>query len=331
MKNPSKHIVGGFLFLLSTIAIGVIGYMVIEGWRFLDALYMTMITITTTGFHEVHPLSDEAKWFTVILIIMGISSIAYISGRTIQIIVESNIFRRRRMNKKINELENHFLVCGYGKIGEYICKELVENAANFIVIEKDPVEVERLRQTGYLYSVGNPSDDDILIQAGIQRAKGFIAAMPNDAENVFATLSAKVINPKIFIVAMAVEDDTESKLLKAGANRVVKPFETSGTRMAEIILRPGVIEFIDIVARDKSVDLNIEEVYVRERSPLVNKSLADSHIRQELNIMVVSVIKSDGRLIYNPQSPTTIEAGDKLIVLGEGLNLIKLNKLCAGE
>lgn len=161
--------------------------------------------------------------------------------------------------------------------------------------------------------------------------RGLVAVLDSDADNFFAALSAKALNPQIFVVARAVEEETESKLLKAGANRVVKPYETAGTKMAELLLRPGVIESIDIVSRDKKVDLNIEEIHLTGRSPLINKTLAESPIRQELNIMVVTVNKADGRFIYNPTSSTILEAGDRLIALGESASLVRLGKLCLGE
>jgi voltage-gated potassium channel len=331
IDNSRQQLRVGLALLILTIIVGPIGYMLLEGWDFLDAMYMTILSITTTGFQEVHGLSNGGRIFTIILIVFGVGSIAYTGGRAVQVLFETQLFHRRRMSNKLNELRDHFIVCGYGKMGKYICEELAEKGASFVAVEKDQTRVELVRELGYLYVQGDATRDDILEEAGIAKAKGLVAVLDSDADNVFATLSAKALNPKIFVVARAVDEETEPKLLKAGASRVVKPYETAGTKMAELLLRPGVIEFIDVVARDKKVDLNIEEFLLADRSPLLDKSLANSPIRQALNIMVVSIQKPDGKFVYNPISSTILEAGDRLIALGERANLVQLTKLCSGE
>jgi len=321
----------GFGFLVLTLVVGAVGYMIIEGWTFLDAIYMTAITVTTTGFKEVHALSESGRVFTLFLIVMGVVSIAYTGGRAVQVLFETQIFRRRRMSKKLEKLKNHYIVCGYGKMGKYICEELSERHALFVVIDKNPAKIDIIRERGYLFIHGDATSDDVLENAGIEKARGLVVVLDSDADNVFTTLSAKRLSPKIYVVASAVEEETEPKLLKAGAARVVKPYETAGTKMAELLLRPGVIEFIDIVSRDKTVDLNIEEVFVSDRSPLVNKTLGESPIRQAMNIIIAAINKPDGKVIFNPKSPSTIEAGDRLIALGERRSLIELSKLCSGD
>jgi voltage-gated potassium channel len=234
------------------------------------------------------------------------------------------------MNKHIDELTDHFIVCGYGKIGKYVCEELMARKAPFVVLEKDPTAIDSLTPLNYLYLQGDATDDDVLGNAGIGRAKGLVAALQDDADNVFATLSAKVLNPAIYIVAMAVEEESETKLLRAGASRVVKPYEAGGTRMAELLLRPGVIEFIDIVARDRQIDLNIEEISIKEGSPLSGETLAGSEIRQKLNVIIVSVHKPDGKFMFNPLFSTQLVAGDRLIAIGEESSLTQLQKLASG-
>jgi voltage-gated potassium channel len=321
----------GILLLLLTLIVGPVGYMLLEGWDFLDAMYMTVISVTTTGFEEVHHLSAAGRIFTLFLIVSGVGSLAYTGGRAVQILFETQLFRRRRMTRQLSALRDHYIVCGYGKMGKYICEELAENKAAFVVVETDPAKVEAAQESGYVSLQGDATSDDMLEEAQIARAKGLVAVLDSDADNVFATLSAKALNPAIFVVARAVEEETEPKLLKAGANRVVKPYETAGTKMAELLLRPSVIEFIDIVARDKSVDLNIEEVRLAERSALRNKTLADANLHRDLNIIVVTITKQDGTFIYNPQSSAVLEAGDRLIVLGERAQLVQLTTLCAGS
>jgi voltage-gated potassium channel len=321
----------GIALLVLTLIVGPVGYMILEGWDFLDAMYMTIISVTTTGFEEVHHLNPAGRIFTVFLIVAGVGSIAYTSGRAVQVLFETQLFRRRRMSRQLYQLHEHFIVCGFGKMGKYICEELAENKAPFVVVEMDPGKVETAQEAGYVALQGDATSDDTLEEAQITRAKGLVAVLDSDADNVFATLSAKALNPAIFVVARAVEEETQPKLLKAGANRVVKPYETAGTKMAEILLRPSVIEFIDIVARDKTVDLNIEEVRLTERSPLRDKTLAQANLHRDLNIIVVTVTKQNGSFVYNPQSSTVLEAGDRLIVLGERAQLQELSALCAGS
>lgn len=320
----------GAYILLIVMFIGSFGFMLIEHWDFLDSLYMTIITITTTGFEEVHPLTHTGRIFTIVLLVMGIGSIAYTGGRAAQLLIENQIIRRRRMSKKLEELKDHYIVCGYGRMGRYICEELTSAKVKFIVIDNEPDKIERLINMNYLYLNGDATSDEILTTAGVIKAKGLVAVLSNDAENVFTTLSAKALNQNLYVVARAVEEGTESKLKKAGANRVVKPYEIGGNRMAELLLRPGVIEFIDVVARERSVDLSMEEFSVNEKSKLVGKSLAELPIRKDLNIIIVSINKLKGGFIYNPKSSTVIEKDDKLIALGENANLAGLSKLCQG-
>lgn len=320
----------GAFILLIVLFIGSFGFMLIEHWDFLDSLYMTIITITTTGFEEVHPLTHVGRVFTIILLVMGIGSIAYTGGRAAQLLIENQIIRRRRMSKKLEELKDHYIVCGYGRMGKYICEELSSAKVDFIVVDNKPDKIDKLIDMNYLYINGDATSDEVLTTAGIMEAKGLVAVLSNDAENVFTTLSAKALNQNLYVVARAVEEETESKLKKAGANRVVKPYEIGGNRMAELLLRPGVIEFIDVVARERSVDLSMEEFLVNKKSELIGKSLAELPIRKELNIIIVSINKLKGGFIYNPKSPTIIEKDDKLIALGEKANLSELSKLCRG-
>jgi voltage-gated potassium channel len=331
VQHSRQQLKIGASLLIVTLILGPIGYMLLERWDFLDAVYMTIISVTTTGFQEVHGLSPAGRLFTIALIILGVGSISYTGARALQVIFEAQLFRRKRMGKRLGQLRDHFIVCGYGKMGKYVCEELIEKKAPFAVIENDDAKIDTVRELGLMFVQGDATSDEVLEEAGITRARGLVAVLNSDADNVFTTLTAKALNPKVFVVARAVEEETESKLLKAGANRVVKPYETAGTKMAELLLRPGVIEFIDVVARDKKVDLNIEEVRLSEGSPLLNMALAESPIRKELNVIVVTVSKPDGRIIFNPTFSTVLEAGDRLIALGEQANLVKLGKLCSHE
>jgi voltage-gated potassium channel len=314
--------------LLVVISGGTLGYMLVEGWNFSDSLYMTIITVTTTGYEEVHPLTAQGQIFTLILVVLSFATVIYIGSTGIQILIESKIFKRLRMQKKIEELSNHYIVCGFGRMGSHICKELKQANVPFVVIDSNPDSIEKLEESGYLFDGTDATRDSTLRSVGVEKAKGLVAVLSSDAENVFATLSAKYLNPNIFVVARAIEFDTESKLLKAGADRVVKPYELGGVRMAEILLRPGVMDFIDVVARDKKIDLEIEEITVREGSAMHKKTLSELPLRSELNIIIVAIQNEEKELfVYNPKSDTIVDEGNKLIAIGERANLTKLSAL----
>ncbi len=330
-QNVFKKLEIGLGIIFIVILTGTFGYMILEDWTFLDSFYMTVITISTTGFKEVRPLSTAGMVLTVFLIITGVLSIAYTGGRGVQLLVESQILRRRRMAKKLELISQHYIVCGFGRMGSQIAEHLLENNLNFVVIENEPNNVAKLIELGYLFVDADATDDDALIKAGVKRAKGLVAVLSTDAENVFTALSARELNSKLFIVARAIDEGTEGKLKKAGADRVVKPYELGGNRMVQLLLRPGVTDFIEGVAKRRDVQISLEEIEVCKGSQLVGLSLAESPIRSELNIIIIAIDKSGGNFVYNPQSSAKIEAGDKLIAIGHGDNLNKLNTLCYVE
>lgn len=231
------------------------------------------------------------------------------------------------MEKEIGKLDNHYIVCGYGRMGTHICEELTHAGVEFVVIENNPDNQSKLDEAGYLYDNGDASHDATLERVGVKRAKGLIAVLSNDAENVFTTLTAKFLNPKIFVVARAVEDETEPKLMKAGADRVVKPYELGGVRMASLVLRPGVADFIEIVAANRNIDLQIEEILVKKGSKMHKKTLAELPIRTEFNTIIVSIQNDEkGIFVYNPTGNTVVDEGNKLIAIGEKKFLEKLKE-----
>lgn len=319
----------GIVLLALIIVIGTAGYEIIEpSFNFVDSLYMTIITISTTGFKEVRPLSPAGRIFTLFLIISGIMTIAYTGGKGAQILIEQQIFRRRKMSKKLAQLKNHYIVCGYGRMGKVICEGLKESGRDFVVIENSAEEISELDFNEVPFIEGDATSDETLIAAGVERAKGLVAVIKSDADNVFAVLSAKELNPNLFVVARAIDEGTESKLRKAGANRVVKPYELGGNRMVNLLLKPGVMEFIDGVARSNKIEINLEEVTIGKGSMLIGKSLIESPIRKDLNIIIVAMHKRNEKFVYNPNASTILEEGDKLIAIGETENLRKLETLC---
>ena len=324
-NDTVRHLIIGIIILIVTISSGVVGFMIIEGWNFIDSLYMTVITITTTGFQEVHPLSQSGHIFTVFLIILSFGTIFYIGGTGVQYVIESKFIRRRRMLKQMEKFKDHYIVCGYGRMGSHICDKLEEAKVPFVVIENNPNNFAKLDSLGHVYDKGDAASDDTLIRVGIQKAKGLVVVLSTDPENVFATLSARVLNPSLFIVARAIDEDTESKLIKAGANRVVKPYELGGSRMAEIVLRPGVLDFIDVVYGSNKVDIHIEEITVKAGSKMHKKTLAELPLRSEFNTIIVAIQNEEkGIFIYNPKGDTIVDEGNKLIAIGEEANLDKL-------
>ena len=300
----------GLIIIFVIIIFGTFAFMIIEKWTFLDSFYMTIITISTTGFKEVKPLTPSGMVLTVLLIISGVFAIAYTGGRGVQLLVESHILRRRRMAKMLSSISDHYIICGFGRI---------ENESN---------NVATLNELEYLFVQADATDDNTLIKARVEKAKGLVAVLSTDAENVFTTLSARELNPNIFIVARAIDEGTEGKLKKAGADRVVKPYELGGNRMVQLLLRPGVTDFIEDIVRTRGVSISLEQIIVNQNSKLVGLTLAQSPIRRELNIIIITIIKSNGKFVYNPQSSTVIEAEDKLIAIGQLENLNELNKMC---
>ncbi len=332
MKTTAKQFKFGLLILALIVIVGIIGYRIIEpSFSFLDSIYMTIITISTTGFGEVHRLSEAGRIFTILLIISGVLTIAYTGGKAAQLIVENNLFGRRRMNKKIKLLENHYIVCGYGRMGKVICDGLKNHGIPFVVIESEPNIIEKLEESNILHIEGDATTDESLLLAGVKKARGLVAAIKSDADNVFTVLSAKELNPELFVVARAIDEGTENKLKKAGADRVVKPYELGGNRMLYLLLKPGVIEFIDGIARSENMKISLEEITISPKSMLAGLELRESPVREELNIIVVSLHRKDGGFIYNPRGTTRLMAGDKLIAIGDKANLIKLEKYCLGE
>ncbi|MBI5633801.1 MAG: potassium channel protein [Nitrospirae bacterium] len=309
---------------------GTTGYMLLEGWNFTDSLYMTVITLASVGFKEVNDLSLTGRMFTIILIIGGVGTVAYALSAGAKIILEGElqeIYGRRRLERKIKELKNHYIVCGYGRMGKIICRELHEKNIKFVIVEKQP-DIHR-EDENLLILPGDATKDEVLKELGIEKAKGLVSVLPTDAENLFVVLSARGLNPNLFIVARAGEEGSEKKLVRAGADKVVSPYHIGGLRIAHTVLKPAVVDFIEFATKSGNIDLQMEEVLIKESSELVGKSLDECGIGRELGIIIVAIKKPNGEMKFNPTFKSAIKTGDTLIALGESSKLKNLEVMAS--
>ena len=331
--HPLRKVLLSLLTLIILIGGGSAGYMLLEGWEAFDSLYMTVITISTVGYKEVKPLSDDGKLFTILLIIFGTGTLAYTIGSMFQFMVEGQLRKllgRKKLQKQIGNLKGHYIICGYGRIGQLVAREFAAKPLPFIVVEQDQERCRRLEEKGYLFVEGDATHDDILEKSGIGQAKGLITAVTSDSANVFITLTARGINPDLYILARASEDRAEIKLMRAGADKVVSPYTIGASRMAQAVLRPSVVDFIDIATGTENLELQLEEIQVSATSALAGKSLINSSIHKELGIIIVGIKKAD-KMFFNPAPTTTIEAGDILITLGEPPSIKNLETIAVGK
>lgn len=312
------------VLLVCAVTAGVTGYHFIEGMKLLDALYMTVITIATVGYREVHPLSDAGKLFTIVFIVFGVATVVYTAGAIIDFIIEGNIFgirRRKKMDDKVRHMRDHYIICSYGRVGHQIAQMLAAQNKQFVIIDQKESTGQELNSKGIPYYIGNLSDDILLEKAGVARAKGLFAAADSDVDNVYVTLAAKVVNPDIFIVARASHKETESKLRKAGASKVISPYFIAGSRMASMAVNPVSVEFLDIATGSDNVEMWVREFHIKEGSPLAGKTLGEANVRKATGTMVLSIKKSSGGFELTPKSSSLIEKGDILVALGTGQQL----------
>ena len=325
-----KHLIVSILFTFLIVAFGTAGYMIIEDWEMLDAFYMTVITMGTVGYGEVHEISNTGRLFTTVLIFFGVSYFVYVTSVVVQFMVEGKmrtILGRRILDKKINRLKDHYIVCGYGRIGRVLCKNLQKKPLGLVVIEKDRELIPLMDEDKVLYVSGDVMDEANLVKAGIKRAKGLVAVLSTDADNVFLVLTAKQLNPDLYVIARACHAKSKSKLRAAGADNIESPYENGGKSIAHMILRPAVTNFLNLAFSVERKDIQVEEILVAPSSTLANVMLKDSGIRQRFNLIIIAIKTSDDNMLFNPSFETVIKAEDTVIAVGEEANLKKLEDI----
>jgi len=326
-----------FLFLISaivaTLTVGTLGFTFIAGYPPFDAFYMTLTTMTTVGYGEIHPLNHAGRVFNSFLIVFGVTTMFIAIGAMTQTIVErelGNAIEKRRNKRMIDKLKNHYIVCGFGRVGRGAAAELQHAGVPFVVVDSNPERAERALAAGMLAVAADSTRDETLRQLGIERARGLVAALSTDADNLFVLLSAKGLNSGIYVAARAAEESAEAKMRRAGADAVFAPYSITGHRLAQSLLRPHVVQFLDFTTKDIGMDVSIEQVRVSESSVAVSKSLKDLQVSRELGVIVMAIRKSDGQMLFNPPADTAVRGGDYLIVMGPMQNLRALESLVAG-
>lgn len=326
-KNGKFVYIGLGLGLLTVIC-GVCGYMLIEGANFVDSLYMTIITVTTVGFGEVVPLSQTGKVFTVFLIVIGTGTAAYTASQFIDYVIAGElgkVFGRKRMQKDISKLRDHYIICGFGRMGKVICETLAKNSVPFVVLDLDENLHEYMAEHKYFYINGDATKEEELINAGILDAKGLITVVDSDVKNLFIVVTAKGMNKSLYVVSKAADESSHSKLFWAGADKVVSPYTIGGLSIANSIVKPSVTEFIDLAMGNKDFNIEVEEVLIDEGTMFDGISIKDTNIRK-LGLIIIAIKKSTRAFMYNPGPETVINAGDRLICLGRKIDFDSLNK-----
>ncbi len=316
--------------LFTIIASGTLCYTFLEDMTPFEAFYMTMITISTVGFSEIKPLSILGRSITILIIVSGICVLTYTLGQVAQMFIEGELralLGRRKLEKKISTLKDHYIICGYGRIGSTIAHELIREKTPLVVIEQNPVQIELLELERILYLNMDATEEEVLLKAGLERAKGLVTTVTSDADNVFISLTAKGLRHDLFILARASDPKNETKLLRAGASRVVCPYLMGGRRMAEILRKPTVVDFIDQTMMNDELGLMMGEAAINATSQLIGKTLISSKLRQDFGVIVVAIKKITNEMIFNPLPTERLDAGDVIVVIGKKDSLSRMQEV----
>jgi voltage-gated potassium channel len=331
-SGNNRRILFALLAVVVAIAFGAIGFYLIEGWSILDSLYVSAQTVTTVGYGDLTPATRGGHVFATVFMLTGVGIVLYALTATVHAIVQSELvatFGQRRLSKKMSKLRDHFIICGAGRVGSHLIRGLLGGAETFIVIEKDPQRVAELIDLGVIVLVRDATLEESLREAGVEHARGLAACLSDDADNVYVVLTARDLNPKLHIVARAAEEQAENKLIRAGANRVVAPTIIGGHRMAMALTKPAVDDFLGSITANK-LELAFEQLEVDAASSLTGQKLGETNIRSELDIVIVSIRRNDGTILFNPSGEALIKSGDILIAIGQAESLMKLAELAKG-
>jgi voltage-gated potassium channel len=319
--------------VVAIIVVGTVGYTVIEGWSLLDSLFMTVTTIFTVGFGEVHPLSRAGEIFTLLLIVGGVGTILYGIGRMVEFVIGgqlTGVFRRGAVRRQVDRLDSHFIICGYGRVGAAVARHFADHGAPFVVVDSDPEGVGRAEADGFLAVDGDATADEVLESAGVARAKGLVAALGSDAGNIFLVLSARVLNPKLLIVARAGSDDIVNKLERAGADHVVTPYGIGGKRMATLMLKPLVGDYLEVVTGGGELEFRVEELELGGQCCVIGRSIGDLEVRSRTGATILALRSAaTGVFATNPAPESHLNTGDTIIAIGTPAQITKLEQLIA--
>ncbi len=319
--------------ITATLAIGTAGFTLIEGYPVFDAFYMALITMTTVGYAEIHPLSHLGRVFNSFLIVVGVTTIFIAVGAMAQSIVEmelGDVIAKRRNKRMIEKLKDHYIICGYGRVGRGAAMELKHAGVPFVVVDVQQERANRAMQAGMLTVVADSTQDETLREAGIERARGLVAALATDANNLFVILSAKGLNPNITVATRAADEGAEDKMRRAGADAVFAPYSITGHRLAQSLLRPHVARFLDFATGDAGLEAVIEQVRVAESSAVASRTIREMQLGRDFGVIVLAIRSKDGGMLFNPPADTAVQAGDFLIVMGKADNLHTLENLLGG-
>ncbi len=314
-----RRLLGAAVLLVAVLVVGTAGYVIVEGWGVFDALYMTAITVSTVGFTEVHPLSDAGRAFTMALVLMGVGAIGFSFGILLDFLMEGHLggmLEVRRMNRQIDALSQHHIIAGVGRVGVIVARELADEGVDFVLVDSADVPIEVAKANGWLYVQGDATEEETLHAAGIERAASLITALDQDADNLFVTVTAKTLNPSLFVVSRSSNESSESKLIKAGANRVITPTVIGGRRMASLVLHPFVSDYLDLVTHDAGVEYRLQEIDLTPSSPIADRSIRESAVRDRFGAFILAVRGADGVIDTSPSFDRVLVAGDRLVVLG---------------
>lgn len=313
------------------VLVGTLGFYLLEQPRYdlFDALYMTITTLTTVGYGEVHPLSFRGRLFNIFLLLGGVFTLFFVSGELLRMVVSGELqdyMEKRYMSMALAELKDHVIVCGFGRMGNFVCEKFSKEGVPFVIIDQDKDSLQRFEMAHGVPLIGDATLDEILKQARIHQARALITVLGSDADNLFITMTARLLNEKLFIVSRAEVDLAEVKLRRAGANRVVSPYAIGGFRMAHAVLRPTVVDFLELATRTEHIDLQIEETQIEKDSHLDGVTLLKSRVRQDLGVIIVAIKKPNGPMLYNPPGDAVVHSGDVLIALGHRQQLDQLQE-----